>query len=36
MRLVFCGRQLEDRHTLDDYDIDDDCTLHLITRLSGS
>ena len=34
-RLVYAGMQLEDRHTLADYNIKEWSTLHLILRLSG-
>lgn len=34
-RLVFGGQQLQDGKTLDDYDVSDDSTLHLVLRLRG-
>merc|ERR1711862_442554 len=34
-RLVFGGQQLQDGKTLDDYDVGDDSTLHLVLRLRG-
>lgn len=34
-RLIFGGQQLQDGKTLDDYDVSDDATLHLVLRLRG-
>ena len=34
-RLVFAGRQLEDYKTLDDYNITDASTIHMVLRLRG-
>jgi len=32
-RLIFGGQQLQDAKTLDDYNVGDDATLHLVLRL---
>lgn len=32
-RIVFCGKQLEDRRTLSYYNIQEKCTVHLVLRL---
>ena len=34
-RLIFSGKQLEDQHTLEHYEITDQSNLHLILRLRG-
>jgi len=34
-RLIFGGQQLQDAKTIDDYNIGDDATLHLVLRLRG-
>mmetsp|Transcript_20496 Transcript_20496/g.30027 ORF Transcript_20496/g.30027 Transcript_20496/m.30027 type:complete len:124 (+) Transcript_20496:128-499(+) len=34
-RLIFGGQQLQDAKTLQDYDVGDDSTLHLVLRLRG-
>ena len=34
-RLIFGGQQLQEGKTIDDYDMDDDATLHLVLRLRG-
>ena len=34
-RLVFGGKQLEDEHTLNDYNITPDSTIHIVLALRG-
>lgn len=34
-RLIYNGKQLSNERTLEDYDIEDDCTINLVHRLRG-
>jgi ubiquitin len=32
-RLIFAGKQLEDGHTIAEYNVEDSSTLHMVVRL---
>ncbi|XP_060596276.1 uncharacterized protein LOC132750331 [Ruditapes philippinarum] len=34
-RLIFAGKVIEDKHTLKDYNIQTECTVHMVLRLRG-
>ncbi|KAJ0799409.1 putative Ubiquitin-like domain-containing protein [Helianthus annuus] len=35
-RLIYGNKQLEDSHTLADYDVHHESTIHLVLRIPGS
>lgn len=35
IRLLYSGKQLEDTHTLNDYNVQNESTLHMVLRLKG-